>query len=81
MARGVLGIGDFFHLHTLGIGASGQGFEGLFFKKVGRLAAAAAHDVDDVRIVTLCEQGEVGARGESGVERVAARQCPGGPWA
>jgi len=68
MARGVLGIGDFFHLDTLGIGASREGFEGLIFKRVGILAATAARDVDDVRIAALFEQGEVGARGESGVE-------------
>ena len=55
VALGVLGIGDFFHLDTLGIGASREGFEGLFFKRVGILAAAAARDVDDVRIAAFLE--------------------------
>ena len=68
MARGVLGVGDSFHLHTLFIGASGQGLEGLFFKSIGILGAAAARDVDEVGIASLLEHGEVGARGESSVE-------------
>ena len=68
MARCVLGVGDFFHLHALAVGASGQSLEGLFFKSVGILGAAAARDVDEVGIASLLEQGEVGVRGESSVE-------------
>jgi hypothetical protein len=68
VARGVLRTGDFFHLHALFLGASGKDFEGLFFKRVGILGAAAARDVDDVGIALLLEQGEVRVRGESRVE-------------
>ena len=68
VARGVLGVGDFFNLHALVVGASRQSLEGLFFKRVGILGAAAACDVDEVGIPALLEQGEVRARGKPGVE-------------
>jgi hypothetical protein len=58
----------FFHLHALFLGASGKGFESLFFKGVGILGAATARDVDDVGIPSLLEQGEVRAGSESSVE-------------
>ncbi|PAZ01112.1 MAG: hypothetical protein CAK90_02145 [Spartobacteria bacterium AMD-G4] len=68
MAGGALGIGDFFHLHALAVGASGQSLTGLFFKSVDILGAATARAVDKVGIDSLLEQGEVAAPRESSVE-------------
>ena len=39
-----------------------------FFRGVGILRAATTRDFDEVGIASLLEQGEVGARGESGIE-------------
>lgn len=68
VAGGVLGIGDFFHLHALVVGAARECLEGLFFEGVGIFDAATAGDIDKVGIAALLEQIEVGAGGESGVE-------------